>query len=78
MAERRDTQKLALARKASVLQRTFDSPLGKESLAILESEFDNEQIMVPGQPDTTHYNLGRRDVVVYIRQMIRFHKRDNP
>ncbi len=49
----------------------FTSPVGVKVLKYLEDEFDQEDIFQAGVPDGTAYNLGRRDVVLYIRQMIR-------
>ncbi len=57
--------------KAGYFYRIFTSPDGKKVLEWLEEEFDADEIFTAGEPDTTSYNLGKRDVVVYIRQMIR-------
>lgn len=57
--------------KAGYFYRIFTSPDGKKVLEWLEDEFDKDEIFKAGEPDTTSYNLGKRDVVVYIRQMIR-------
>ena len=72
------TQAQVAARKAATIARAFSTPEGEAALQILTDEFDGDSVMVPGQPDTTHYNLGRRDVVVFIRQLIRFYKKGNP
>jgi len=74
-AERKEAA--SLRRKAALLANLFGSPVGTDALRVLEDEFDRENIMA-GDPYTTAYNLGRRDVVVYIRQMIRLYKRENP
>lgn len=57
--------------KSGYFYRIFTSPDGKKVLEWLEEEFDLDEIFKAGEPDTTSYNLGKRDVIVYIRQMIR-------
>lgn len=57
--------------KSGYFYRIFTSPDGKKVLEALEEEFDTDEIFTAGEPDTTSYNLGKRDVIVYIRQMIR-------
>ena len=57
--------------KSGDFHKLFTSPIGKKVLEYLEDEFDNEKLFVAGVPDHTGYNLGGRDVIVYIRQMIR-------
>lgn len=57
--------------KSGYFYRIFTSPDGKKVLEWLEEEFDSDEIFAAGEPDTTSYNLGKRDVIVYIRQMIR-------
>ncbi len=61
-----------LARKASVFKQVFNTPDGKQALNILEQEFNRLDIFEKGAPDATAYNLGRRDVVVYINQLLRY------
>jgi len=60
-----------VVRKSGYFYRIFTSPDGKKVLEWLEEEFDSDEIFAAGEPDTTSYNLGKRDVIVYIRQMIR-------
>ena len=57
--------------KSGFFYRIFTSPDGSKVLEWLEEEFDADEIFTAGEPDTTSYNLGKRDVIVYIRQMIR-------
>ncbi len=57
--------------KSGFFFRIFTSPDGKKVLEWLEEEFDSDEIFKAGEPDTTSYNLGKRDVIIYIRQMIR-------
>ena len=58
-------------KKSGDFHKLFTSPIGEKVLKYLEDEFDNEKLFVAGVPDETGYNLGGRDVIVYIRQMIR-------
>ena len=69
-------QKKALAldnvrKKSKDFHALFTSPVGVKVLKYLEDEFDQDEIFQAGVPDGTAYNLGRRDVIVYIRQMMR-------
>lgn len=57
--------------KSGFFYRIFTSPDGSKVLEWLEEEFDADEIFKAGEPDTTAYNLGKRDVIIYIRQMIR-------
>lgn len=66
-----DDVKLELARKIDIFKMVFNTEDGKKVLAALEDAFDRDSIITPGDPYYTHYNLGRRDVVVYIRQMLK-------
>tara|TARA_Y100000034_G_scaffold123003_1_gene169208 strand:- start:14967 stop:15194 length:228 start_codon:yes stop_codon:yes gene_type:complete len=61
-----------VARKADMFKRFFNSADGEEILQALEEEFNHDQIVVPQDPHMTHYKLGQRDVVVYIRQLLRY------
>lgn len=54
----------------------FSTPEGKEVLKHLEQEFDAD-ILFERDPNVTAYNLGRRDVVVYIRQMLRYLEKED-
>jgi len=66
------TDKLAaIQRKADKVKQLFNSALGEEVLDILLEECDSDQIHVPNDPYTTAYNCGKRDVVVYIKQLMR-------
>jgi len=70
-AEKRQTALDAVVKKSGDFHKLFTSPIGKKVLGYLEEEFDQEKIFQAGVPDHTAYNLGSRDVCVYIRQMIR-------
>lgn len=61
-----------IARKNSgPIQRVFAGADGKEALEVLERAFDGENLFAE-DPYRTAYNLGARDVVVYIRQLNRY------
>lgn len=61
----------ALGKKAGDFHKLFTSPIGVKVLEALEEEFNPETLL--GKNDAeTNYNCGKRDVVIYIRQMIRY------
>jgi len=61
----------ALGKKAGDFHKLFTSPIGVKILEALEEEFNPETLL--GKNDAeTNYKVGRRDVVIYIRQMIRY------
>lgn len=66
-----------IARKASIFKQVFNTPDGKEVLAALDKEFNAADIFQKGHPDATAYNLGRRDVIVYIKQLLEYGKNEN-
>lgn len=61
----------ALGKKAGDFHTLFTSPVGVKVLKALEEEFDKDTLMASTNAET-NYNVGRRDVIVYIRQMIRY------
>ena len=65
-----ETAKKELMRKAAKFNQLFTTPNGKEILDLLESEFEPVEIF-HDNPHRTSYNAGRRDVVQYIKQMMR-------
>ncbi len=71
-----DRVKSALAKKAQVVQRVMSSPDGKAMLELLEKEFLYGEMYDPN-PYRTHYNLGARDVVAYLRQLANFGENAN-
>jgi hypothetical protein len=71
-----DRVKGALAKKAQIVQRVLASPDGKELLELLEKEFLFGELYDPN-PYRTHYNLGARDVVAYLRQLANFGENAN-
>ncbi|KKN23611.1 hypothetical protein LCGC14_0903130 [marine sediment metagenome] len=60
-----------LAKKTKRFHKLFTSPIGKQVLQDLEDEFNQDQIFDPNSDSVTAHNLGQRDVVIYINQMIR-------
>jgi len=57
-------------RKARAVADLFETEQGAKVLKILESELDSDSIFSPCA-NTTNYNLGKRDAVVYIKQLIK-------
>lgn len=68
--ERRKEIQGELLRKAEDFKNLFETPTGKVVLAHLEAEFNPVQLF-DSNPHQTSYNTGRRDVVEYIKQMMR-------
>ena len=61
----------ALDKKSGDFHKLFTSPLGVKVLEALEEEFNPDVLL--GKTDAeTNYKVGGRDVVIYIRQMIRY------
>ena len=61
----------ALGQKAGNFHKLFTSPVGVKVLESLEEEFNPDVLL--GKTDAeTNYKVGGRDVVIYIRQMIRY------
>jgi hypothetical protein len=61
----------ALEKKSGDFHKLFTSPLGVKVLEALEEEF-NPDVLIGATDAKTNYNVGARDVVIYIRQMIRY------
>lgn len=62
-----------LLRKAADFEQLFETPTGKKVLEHLEAEF-NPVALFSDNPHRTSYNTGRRDVVEYIKEMMRASK----
>lgn len=58
-----------LNKKARIFKNVFSTGNGKVILQALKDEFDAMEIR-DNDPYNTYYNLGRRDVVKYIEQMM--------
>jgi len=63
-----DKIKARLAHKQSLVSGFMQSEAGKEIIRILEEEFYDGELL-GGDSHETYYNLGRRDVVAYLRQL---------
>lgn len=65
-----------IRKKAKVFYSVFKSSQGQEILKALEDEFDHSDIK-SSDPHETYYRLGQRDVVVYIRQLLKHMEKNN-
>jgi len=74
---RQPSLKGLLRDKAILFRNVFRTPEGIKVLEALDKEFNADKLHVPGDPYTTNYNLGRRDVVIYIHQLMRFEENVN-
>ena len=70
MQDRRKELQDRLNEKAAAFSHLFKTPNGQVVLEALEQEFEPTQIFDPN-PHITSYNAGRRDVVQYIKQLMR-------
>ena len=68
---KKEAAREALGAKATDFYQLFTSPVGVKVLKALEEEF-NPDVLVGKTDAETNYNVGGRDVVIYIRQMIRY------
>ncbi len=60
-----------LEKKAARFHKLFTSPAGKLVLKDLEDEF-NPDVLLGKSDSETNYNVGKRDVYIYITQLIRY------
>lgn len=60
-----------IRKKGAALMEFMNSATGKAVVKALEDEFYHGEIF-DSDPHKTAYNLGRRDVVVYLKQLQRF------
>jgi hypothetical protein len=61
--------------KSAALVEFMNSEIGKAVINALEEEFYEGDLFDP-DPHKSAYNLGRRDVVVYLKQLQRQSERD--
>jgi hypothetical protein len=61
--------------KSAALVGFMNSEIGKAVISALEEEFYDGELFDP-DPYKSAYNLGRRDVVVYLKQLQRQSERD--
>jgi len=74
--EKVEAAKSAARKKARKFEELFNTPLGKQVLDAMSNEFDIGEMRGKSVEDT-YFNLGRRDAVVYIKQMITYSEREN-
>jgi len=63
-----DTLKAALKVKSARVKAFLNAELGKEIINLLENEFYHGALF-DSDPLQTAYNLGRRDVVMYLKEL---------
>lgn len=68
MSQAYDRIKSSLAHKSELVNAFLNSDVGKALIEVLESEFYDGELF-DSDPHITAYNLGRRDVVLYIKQL---------
>lgn len=68
MTETLDKVKARLQKKSARVQTFMDSELGRAVIDALDAEFYDGDLF-DKDPYQTAYNLGRRDVVVYLKQL---------
>jgi len=68
-----DVVKKRLANKSARVQMFMSSELGREIIKVLEEEFCEGTLYALTDRDTA-FNLGRRDVVMYLKQLQRWKK----
>ena len=64
-----------LAKKAVLVRSVLSSDAGKEMMSLLEEAFYHGGLMAE-TPEKAAYNLGRRDVVMYLRQLRDFKNKE--
>ncbi|AEM62903.1 hypothetical protein phiVC8_p06 [Vibrio phage phiVC8] len=74
MASREEVEASA-KKKAAAFAAVFRTPDGERVLEAIRQEFDKDELR-GNTVEGTYFNLGRRDVLVYIEQMIRYSERD--
>lgn len=63
--------KRKLSRRATIFRQVFNTDEGKEVLQVLEQEAEPERLF-DENPHKTAYNCGRRDLLIYIKQILRY------
>lgn len=64
----------ALSKKAEAFKRTFLTQTGQEVMEALDAAFNGVDLRGKSVEDT-YYNLGARDVLMYINQLIEYNPR---
>ncbi len=65
-----------LSDKSGALNELLNNPVGKKLIKALEDEFYHGELF-NADPYTTAYNCGRRDVVVYFKQLQNYYEKEN-
>ena len=55
----------------SLYRVVFNTPNGEKVLQDLQAQFNPDEIFVKGDADETYINLGKREAVIYINQLLR-------
>jgi hypothetical protein len=55
----------------SLYRVVFNTPNGEKVLQDLQAQFNPDEIFVKGDANETHINLGKREAVIYINQLLR-------
>lgn len=75
MSSRKEVEKI-VKDKAVSFAAVFNTRDGQKVLQAMKDEFCGTELRA-NTPHDTYYNLGRRDAVVYIEQMIKYSEREN-
>lgn len=75
--ERLNALRAKLRAKAAPVARLLESPDGAEMMRVLEDEFFNGP-MLGDTPEKTAFNVGAREVVLYLRLLRDFNKKHTP
>ncbi|ASV42833.1 hypothetical protein [Vibrio phage JSF15] len=75
MASREEVE-ASVKKKAAAFAAVFRSSDGERVLEAIRQEFDKDELR-GNTVEGTYFNLGRRDVLKYIEQMLRYSERDN-
>lgn len=74
--EKLDVLRQRLARKAAAVQQVLTTPAGQVLMEALEEQFYNGAIFAE-DPLKTAFNLGARDVVMYLRELREFKEKSD-
>jgi len=70
-----DEARERIRKKAKVAQALKNFPEGQELLTILEEEFAHKRLIVKGDTHATYANIGARDVLDYLHELINHEER---
>lgn len=66
-----DKVKLELSRKAHTFRTVFNTDAGQKIMGWLEQEAEPDHLF-DENPHKTAYNCGKRDLLIYIKQLLRY------